>query len=125
MQEALKILKIFAAFAIFISANFQFAKVDAAKLNFQELRSGIAMPVLPERIRYRNSRRGPTKVIVNPKTIPKFRQQDKDNDKPTYVQRQPKKPPVIYVPRRPVAYPGMRGSYPHKNFGPPRARYVH
>ena len=120
-----KALKIFAALAILFSATLEIEKVEAAEIKFQELKRGIAMPVLPEKIRYRNSRRGPTKVIVNPKTIPKFRQQDKDNDKPTYVQRQPKKPPVIYVPRRPVAYPGMRGSYPHKNFGPPRARYVH
>ena len=119
------VLKIFAMFAIFISAILGFATVDAAELNFQELRSGIAMPVLPERIRYRNSRRGPTKIVIIPKTIPKFRQAENSAKKPVYVQRQPKRPPVVYVPRRPTAYPGMRGSYPPKNFGPPRARYVH
>ena len=121
----MQILKIFAALAILISVAFKISEVEAVELNFQELKSGIAMPYLPERIRYRNTRRGPTKIIVNPKTFPKFRQKEKDNDNANYVQRHPKKPPLVYVPRRPVAYPGQRGSYPRKNFGPPRARYLH
>ena len=113
------------AVAILVTMTFEVSEVKAAELNFQELRRGIAMPVLPERIRYRNSRRGSTKIIVNPKTFPKFRQQEWENTSPTYVQRHPKRPPIVYVPRRPTSYPGQRGSIPKKNFGPPRARYVH
>ena len=115
-------LKFFATLAILFSMTLEISEVEAAELNFQELRGGIAMPVLPERIRYRNTRRGPTKVIFQPKEFPKFRE-EKENKKPVYVQRHPKRPPPVYVPRRPVAYPGQRGSYPPKNFGPPRASY--
>ena len=118
-----KTLKIFAALVILFSMTLEMAEVEAEEVNFQELKRGIAMPVLPERIRYRNTRRGPTKVIFQPKEFPKFRNEVEENKKPVYVQRQPKRPPPVYVPRRPVAYPGQRGSYPPKNFGPPRARY--
>ena len=116
-------LKIFVVLAILFSAVLEIENVEAAEINFQGLKRGIAMPVLPEKIRYRNTRRGPTKIIVIPKEIPKFRREVKDNDQPVYVQRQPKRPSPVYVPRRPVAYPGQRGSMPPKNFGPPRARY--
>lgn len=117
-----KALKFFAALAILFSVTLEIGKVEAAEINFQELRRGIAMPVLPEKIRYRNSRRGPTKIIVYPKEFPKYRE-SKKNTQPVYVQRQPKRPSPVYVPRRPVAYPGQRGSNPPKNFGPPRAKY--
>lgn len=116
-------LKIFAVLAILFSAILEIGNVEAAEINFQELKRRVAMPVLPEKIRYRHSRRGPTKIIVIPKEIPKFRREVKDNNRPVYVQRQPKRPPPVYVPRKPVAYPGQRGSMPPKNFGPPRARY--
>jgi len=115
-------LKIFAVLAILFSAVLEIENVEAAEINFQELKRGIAMPVLPEKIRYRNTRRGPTKIIVIPKEFPKSREVQ-ENKKPVYVQRQPKRPSPVYVPRRPVAYPGQRGSMPPKNFGPPRARY--
>ncbi len=121
MQASFKIL---AAVAILITVTFEVSEVQAADINFQELRSRIAMPVLPEKIRYRNSKRGSTRITYQPKEFPRRMQKD-ENNQPVYVQRQPKQPPKVYVVRRPTAYPGQRGSMPPKSFGPPRARYVH
>lgn len=109
-------LKIFLMLTILIEGSL----VASAEKNFQELRSGIAMPVLPEKIRYRNTRRGPTKIIVQPKEIPRYLER---KEPPIYTQRQPKRPSPMYIERRKNRYPGQRGSYPRKNFGPPRARY--
>ena len=116
----LNILKIFTTFLLIIFAEINFLHVEAAELKPQQLRGKIEMPVLPEKIRYRNSRRNPRKIIIQPKEIPKYRQ---EKAPPIYTQRQPKQPPKIYIPRRPKQYPGQRGSYPRKKFGPPRFGY--
>lgn len=115
-----KVLKIFAALALIIFLDSNFATVESAQVNFRQLRGRILMPVMPERIRYRNSRRGPTKIIIQPIEIPRYRQ---EKAPPIYTQRQPKRPSGIYIQRRPRQYPGQRGTYPPKNFGPPRAKY--
>lgn len=86
-----------------------FSKVEAAK---------VVMPYLPERIRYRHSRRGPAKIIFQPVEIPRY---FKPKEPPIYTQRQPKRPSLRHVPSRPGQSHG--GSYPRKKFQPPNARY--
>jgi|GEM_PF-2959223 len=116
MNRALKIFLV-----VMILLEGRFSAVEA-KVEVQDLRSraGVILPVLPEKIRYRNSRRGPTKVIVQPVEIPRYRQV---KEPPIYTQRQPKRPSPMYIQRRKTRYPRQRGTYPPKNFNPPRARY--
>ena len=97
-------------------------KKSSSEINLQELAVKNKMPVLPARIRYRNSRRASTRIITQPIELPRYNTKNQKAP-PMYVQRQPKQPPKIYVPRRPVSYPGNRGGNKVKNFGPPRARY--
>ena len=115
-----KFFQIFLAAIILFSANGIFFKAEAAQLNFQELKRKIALPVLPERIRYRNTRRGPAKIIFQPKEFPQRREVQPQKN---YIQRQPKRPAVVYPPKRPTNHTGQRGSMPKKNFGPPKFRY--
>ena len=98
-------------------------KKSSSEINLQELALKNKMPVLPDRIRYRNSRRAPTKIIVNPVTLPRYANKGQKQS-PMYVQRQPKQPPKVYVPRRPTSFAGDRGGSRVKNFGPPRTRYI-
>lgn len=112
----MKFLKIFLIALLIFEGKF--FVVEAA--NLQEMRGRVIMPVLPEKIRYRNTRRGPTKVVVNPVKIPRYRE---EKFPPIYTQRQPKRPSPMYIQRRKNRYPGQRGTYPPKTFNPPRARY--
>ena len=91
--------KIFAATVILSSVMFGNVNVEAADLNFQDLKSKPVMPFLPDRIGRRNEQ-------------PPFR----------YTQRQPKNPPKLKTPSRPTATADRRGSEPPKSFGPPRFR---
>lgn len=98
--------------------------VEAADLNsevqknFQELRNGIALPVLPDRIRHRNDSHKLQRPEQKRIELPPRKEQPPSK----YTQRQPKKPPRISVPSRPTSKIPRRGSEPPKNFGPPRFR---
>ena len=115
-----KVLKVLAVVALIIFSDISFVTVNAAELKFQQLRGRIMMPVLPDRVRHRNSRRAPTRIITQPVEIPRYRQ---EKYPPIYTQRQPKRPSPIVTPNHRRQYPGQRGSNPPKKFNPPRAKY--
>ena len=115
-----KVLKFLAIIALIFFSDTSLVTVDAEELKFQPLRSRIVMPVLPDRIRHRNSRRAPTRIVVQPIEIPRYRQ---EKYPPIYTQRHPKRPSPIVAPNHRRQYPGQRGSNPPKKFNPPRAKY--
>lgn len=93
--------KFFTAIMIFSFFLLSNANVGAADLNsdFQNLKANYVLPTLPDRIHHR-----------------------KEQPPLQYTQRQPKKPPKLTIPSRPVATADRRGSVPPKSFGPPRFR---
>lgn len=97
--------------------GFDFGKVEAAELNFQELKSRIIMPVLPDRIRHRKDSRRLQRPAPRRVEVPSRRVESPKN---IYTQRQPKKPPYVRNPKLPKRNSAQRGSYPPKRFNPPR-----
>ena len=117
--------KIFAAimilsFIILGDTNVKAADLnfDVNEMNFQNLRSGFALPYLPDRIRHRKDshklQRPEQKRIELPhrKEPPPYQ----------YTQRHPKQPPKLTTPSRPTSSAARRGTEPPKSFGPPRFR---
>ena len=92
-----------------------FEKAEAAELNFQELRSRIIMPVLPDRIRHRDNNRRVRKPAPRHVEAPK-----KKPPKDIFIQKQPKNPPHVRSPKLPQRNSAQRGSNPPKRFNPPR-----
>ncbi len=88
-------------------------------VELQELQGKFLMPVLPERLRRNRS-------IARPftRTIYRAPHRQYQNESPLpYVQRQPKRPAPIYVPKLPSTSADWRGSRSRKNFSPPRAAF--
>ena len=111
--------KIFALLIILSCANVEAATFEknSDEIIFQELRSRILLPVLPDRIRHRkDSRRlqrpAPKQIEVPSKKV--------EPPKRIYTQKQPKQPPRIKTPKLPQKNWAQRGSHQRKRFGPPR-----
>ena len=112
-------VKIFALLMIFTCANVEAATFEKTSdgIIFQELKSRILLPVLPDRIRHRkDSRRlqrpAPKRIEVPSRKV--------ESPKRIYTQKQPKQPPRIKTPKLPQKNWSQRGSQPRKRFGPPR-----
>ena len=108
-------VKFFAALTIWILAFSNAEATTFQDTEFQELRTRIIMPILPDRIRKRNP---PPRL---PRRMPpQFSIPHKVQPKPIYTQKHPKRPPHIYIPRRPAPSRNQRGSERARTFGPPK-----
>ena len=111
---------IFSGFVILSATNVEAADlaIDTNKINFQNLKSGIILPTLPDRIRHRKDSHKLQKPADKKIEWPHRKEQPPSK----YPQIQPKKPSIITSPSRSTATSDRRGSEPRKNFGPPRFR---